>query len=160
MIYFLIKKGFTLIELLVVVAIIGILAAVCTPIFQGFLDDSKETATQNNHNHFIDSIGRHFLSCELGRSSIAMKYANGKDRSFSCSNIKSTDFAYAVCDDFYANGYKNPYTNNSGPCFQQGYNASYKGYVGQSNISWAGSGIWVQTRINDKETTSTFVPVE
>ena len=37
-----IKKAFTLIELLVVVAIIGILAAVGTPIYQGFLEDSKE----------------------------------------------------------------------------------------------------------------------
>ena len=37
-----IKKAFTSIELLVVVAIIGILAAVGTPIYQGFLKDSKE----------------------------------------------------------------------------------------------------------------------
>jgi|LWDU01.1.fsa_nt_gi type IV pilus assembly protein PilA len=155
------KKAFTLIELLVVVAIIGILAAVGTPIFQGFLEDSKETVTKNNHNHFVRSIGRDFLSCELGRSSISMKYVNGKARYFDCSKIRTTDFAYAVCDNFYANGYRNPYNKtNSGPCFQQGYNTSYKGYVGQSNISWAGSGIWVQTRINDKETTSTFVPIE
>jgi type IV pilus assembly protein PilA len=153
------KKAFTLIELLVVVAIIGILAAVGTPIFQGFLENSKETVTRNNHNHFVSSIGRSILSCGMGQSSISMKYANGRNRSFGCSNVKSYDFAYAVCDNFYANGYRNPYSSKSGPCFQQGYNAS-TGNVGQSNISWAGSGIWVQTRINDKETTSTFVSIE
>jgi len=39
----LMKKGFTLIELLVVVAIIGILATVGTPIFQGFVENTKST---------------------------------------------------------------------------------------------------------------------
>ena len=154
------KKAFTLIELLIVVAIIGILAGVGIPMYQGYLEDSKEKVTQNNHNHFVNSIGRDFLSCAMGQSSISMKYFNGKSRSFDCSKIKSKNFAYAVCDNFGANGYINPYNEQTSVCFQQGYNAAYKGYVGQSNISWYGSGIWVQTRINDKETKSTFVPIE
>ncbi len=36
------KKAFTLIELLVVIAIIGILVAVGTPVYQGFIEDSRE----------------------------------------------------------------------------------------------------------------------
>jgi len=50
------SKAFTLIELLVVVAIIGILAAVGTPIFQGFLEDSKKSASQQCHDDFANLV--------------------------------------------------------------------------------------------------------
>jgi type IV pilus assembly protein PilA len=43
------KKGFTLIELLIVVAIIGILAGVGVPMYNGYMTDAKINSTKENH---------------------------------------------------------------------------------------------------------------
>ena len=59
------KKAFTLIELLVVVAIIGILAAVGTPIFQGFIQDAKIAAVQRNHSTFISFMQAQMARCDM-----------------------------------------------------------------------------------------------
>ena len=42
------RKGFTLVELVVVVAILGILVAVVTPVFSGYIEKSRETTDLSN----------------------------------------------------------------------------------------------------------------
>ena len=42
------RKGFTLVELVVVVAILGILVAVVTPSFSGYIEKSRETTDLAN----------------------------------------------------------------------------------------------------------------
>ena len=49
----LVKKGFTLIELLIVVAIIGILAGVGIPMYNGYIASAKVEATKNNHSNIV-----------------------------------------------------------------------------------------------------------
>jgi len=63
-----IYKAFTLIELLVVVAIIGILAAVGVPIFQGFMEDSKSTIAKENNAVMCDTIRYSQFRCNIDAS--------------------------------------------------------------------------------------------
>ena len=54
-------KGFTLIELLIVVAIIGVLAAVGVPMYNGYVTNAKIKASQENHVRIRDMA--HHSSC-------------------------------------------------------------------------------------------------
>ena len=60
------KKGFTLIELLIVVAIIGILAGVGIPMYNGYMTDAKINASKTNINNLSNYLQAELYKCNLG----------------------------------------------------------------------------------------------
>ena len=70
-----IKKAFTLIELLIVVAIIGILAGVGIPMYNGYMTNAKIKATTSNHKNIVSFVAATMTKCSTGVSTVKL----GKD---------------------------------------------------------------------------------
>lgn len=103
------KKSFTLIELLVVVAIIGILAAVGTPIFQGFMTKAKIEATRENHNRAKSMITASLVKCSMGADSIKLKWRDSTTfTNFSCS-LETRHLSARFYQHFKMDDWNNPY---------------------------------------------------
>ena len=66
------KKGFTLIELLIVVAIIGILAGVGIPMYNGYMASAKVASAKTNHSNVISFVAAAMTQCSTGASSVMM----------------------------------------------------------------------------------------
>ena len=81
------KKGFTLIELLVVVAIIGILAGVGIPMYNGYMAEAKVNATKTILSQTIRYTKSELMKCEIGATSVMDNY-------LSCAGIKSHKGAF------------------------------------------------------------------
>ena len=60
------KKGFTLIELLIVVAIIGILAGVGIPMYNGYIAKTKVESSRANYATIKSFITNSFAKCSAG----------------------------------------------------------------------------------------------
>ena len=63
-------KAFTLIELLIVVAIIGILAGVGIPMYNGYMANAKINAVKQQHAQVVSYLSAEFQKCHMGSSTI------------------------------------------------------------------------------------------
>ncbi|MFL2508668.1 MAG: prepilin-type N-terminal cleavage/methylation domain-containing protein [Candidatus Pseudothioglobus sp.] len=64
------KKSFTLIELLIVVAIIGILAGVGIPMYNGYMASAKINAVKTNEANIKSYIAASFAKCSSGSANL------------------------------------------------------------------------------------------
>jgi len=168
------NKAFTLIELLVVVAIIGILAAVGTPIFQGFLVDAKITATREKHQQVIGFISSGWLKCSTGSSILAVKTNPTTISNLPCTWVMEDIHRWVTMLQYHFQlmDYKNPYNTSlhnsysvsmtpSVPCRSNG-TTNYNGAdnLGGTCLSLNGNTIKVVSNIGDKFGNSKYITSE
>ena len=142
------KKGFTLIELLVVVAIIGILAAVGIPIFNGFVATAKIEATKTNHANIVRFVTVTMTRCSTGTSTIKLIDFDRK-----CSD-SGTQWAWHFMQ-YFGTIQRNPWDKNHsnirvGPSPR---------WIGQTSIYAVHNGLFrIKSNIGTKDGSNEYLP--
>ena len=139
------KKAFTLIELLIVVAIIGILAGVGVPMYNGYMATAKVQSSATNHANVKSFVAATLTKCSTGSSYVTL----GSSNRYCNQNAN----AWASYFRAYFNSInKNPYggsyvtTTSSGPI------------LGGTMINYSGNRITLRTNIGTESGGNAYSP--
>ena len=142
------RKSFTLIELLIVVAIIGILAGVGIPMYNGYMAKAKVESTKTNHSNSKSFIAASFTKCSAGSTEIML----------GTKSVKCNDGAIDAEFEIYFNAInKNPH-NSSADAVDT--NASNTPPLGMTHIKYTGNTMTIITNIGNEDGGNTYTTKE
>jgi len=140
------KKGFTLIELLIVVAIIGILAGVGVPMYNGYMVNAKIQAATLNHKNATSLIAVNLTKCATGTSTVKLKINSRWPMQDIACNKSTSQFAEYFGHHFGNTGWINPYTKSIDL-----RTASGCGTLGQTRIWKSGNYLTITTNVGTED---------
>ncbi len=138
------KNGFTLIELLIVVGIIGVLAAVGVPAYQGYIADAKVKVTLENHARMKSFMQATVFKCAAGAANVVLPGGIGSIRQ---QIIPCSSDAYTWSQKFYyyfeGIGFRNPHNLEDPQLLMNALNPTI---LGQTNMSGYKTGKFIYLR--------------
>ena len=110
-----------MIELLIVVAIIGVLAAVGIPMYNGYIVQAKINASKENHNRIRDFITGEFTKCSTGSQFVVLKLSPTTTSNRLCSTPIASWVRWFP-HHFEYEGFRNPYNPAENAARRRGCN--------------------------------------
>ena len=156
------QKGFTLIELLIVVAIIGVLAAVGIPMYNGYITNAKVNASKQFHNEVKEFAAATFTLCLTKSDSSAIQLGS---KQVSCRNTMHSwckIFSAYFKDDLQSknpwnSSLKTPWCMASNPT----RNFNMKQFMGETRLyaprSGQGRWLYIYTNIGEDDNGKTIM---
>ena len=140
------KKAFTLIELLIVVAIIGILAGVGVPMYNGYMADAKVKSAATNHKNVKSFVAATLTKCATGSTSVTLG-----STARACNQSANAWASYFRV--YFDSMNKNPYGGTGAPT-----TTSSSPVKGGTMLSYSGNRIVLRTNIGTESGGNAYSP--